>query len=426
MSDPKNGLPAADWYTDPSDPTSERWWGGLEWTNHTRPLDVAPPAAARAPLAVEAAAPLPTSAFAAQLVAAAPSMFPVQPVAASSMFSTEPVSASSMSPTEPVSASSMFPSEPVSASAMFAAQLSAPAQPFSPSQFSSAEEASEVASWLGGLNASTGSPWETTRTAPAPSFFSIPEAPGAPGVQPEGTVVPSVRSRSGRSETRASKPERTRSGKARSGNSQPEAIAPAALPKPERPGKAARPSRPAKAKSDTNVPAIVGFILSLLGFGLISLIISARGAKNASRRYHVGEAPTGRLLARWGIALSIIEIVAGLAVGGLLAYLHFFGGGLAALEQFGAGAGGTTSQNTTLAAETVVDVAPAGETIAAGMAESVQFFYGVTAQSVACPPDAASAPGSIVSCDIVLADGRALTGVQTFTDHGFSTEYLAR
>ena len=36
--------PTAGWYPDPANATLERWWGGVEWTDTTRPVPVAPPA----------------------------------------------------------------------------------------------------------------------------------------------------------------------------------------------------------------------------------------------------------------------------------------------------------------------------------------------------------------------------------------------
>jgi hypothetical protein len=36
LLDQSTGLPEAGWYTDPSDGANERWWGGVEWTAHTR------------------------------------------------------------------------------------------------------------------------------------------------------------------------------------------------------------------------------------------------------------------------------------------------------------------------------------------------------------------------------------------------------
>ena len=38
VPDYPTGVPAAGWYTDPSDPRQERWWGGVEWTHDVRPL----------------------------------------------------------------------------------------------------------------------------------------------------------------------------------------------------------------------------------------------------------------------------------------------------------------------------------------------------------------------------------------------------
>ena len=59
MPDYPPTTPAAGWYTDPGDPRQERWWGGVDWTSHTRPPQAAAPAAAPAftPAPVVAAAP---------------------------------------------------------------------------------------------------------------------------------------------------------------------------------------------------------------------------------------------------------------------------------------------------------------------------------------------------------------------------------
>ena len=44
MPDYPTNVPAAGWYTDPSDPGQERWWGGVEWTHDVRPLAAPVPA----------------------------------------------------------------------------------------------------------------------------------------------------------------------------------------------------------------------------------------------------------------------------------------------------------------------------------------------------------------------------------------------
>lgn len=38
MPDYPTNVPPAGWYTDPSNPAQERWWGGVEWTHDVRPL----------------------------------------------------------------------------------------------------------------------------------------------------------------------------------------------------------------------------------------------------------------------------------------------------------------------------------------------------------------------------------------------------
>ncbi|WP_374009882.1 DUF2510 domain-containing protein [Leifsonia sp. LS-T14] len=39
-------LPPAGWYSDPQDPTRERWWDGTGWSEHQRDRAIAPPAPA--------------------------------------------------------------------------------------------------------------------------------------------------------------------------------------------------------------------------------------------------------------------------------------------------------------------------------------------------------------------------------------------
>lgn len=51
MPDYPTSGPTAGWYTDPANPGQERWWGGVEWTHDTRPLQpvVAAPVLANVP-----------------------------------------------------------------------------------------------------------------------------------------------------------------------------------------------------------------------------------------------------------------------------------------------------------------------------------------------------------------------------------------
>ena len=58
-----------------------------------------------------------------------------------------------------------------------------------------------------------------------------------------------------------------------------------------------------------NPAAIVGFVMGIAGFGLISLIVSMMGLKKAQSFVDEGDLPSGRLLAKWGIGLSIATMV---------------------------------------------------------------------------------------------------------------------
>lgn len=49
MPDYPTSVPAAGWYTDPSNASQERWWGGVEWTHDVRPTPVAAPLPALQP-----------------------------------------------------------------------------------------------------------------------------------------------------------------------------------------------------------------------------------------------------------------------------------------------------------------------------------------------------------------------------------------
>ena len=49
MPDYPTNVPPAGWYTDPSNPAQERWWGGVEWTHDVRPLAAALPSSPALP-----------------------------------------------------------------------------------------------------------------------------------------------------------------------------------------------------------------------------------------------------------------------------------------------------------------------------------------------------------------------------------------
>jgi len=379
MSDPTSRLPAAGWYGDPSDPSGERWWGGLEWTEHIRPLDVAPPVAA-APMfppptspAPAQQPPPPASALASGAQAfgasAAPAQFELESAPAIPQFASQATNASIP----------QFASQQTGAVPQFASQQ--PATPFSASQFTTAEEAASAfgaaaaapatGSWP--AEAATGSPFGTTaRVDPYAAFGGTNQSFG-------GQPIPDWNASAG------------------------------------------RPS----SEPQSNAPAVTGFVMSLLGFGLISLIISIVGVKKATRLENAGGPATGRVLGRWGIALSIVGMVAGLIAAAAFGYWLYLAGSLGVFDDLGADTGTSTSQTEAPVAPAVVGANPVADAIASDMADDMDFMFETEAQSVTCPADATDTAGSVVTCDIVLLDGRAVTGTRTFdTAGGFSTTYV--
>ena len=84
MPDYPTNAPAAGWYTDPSNPAQERWWGGVEWTHDVRPLAAAIPPSLPAPTLAPALAPVldPTPVPAPAPVSLTAPVLTVQPVLA--------------------------------------------------------------------------------------------------------------------------------------------------------------------------------------------------------------------------------------------------------------------------------------------------------------------------------------------------------
>jgi hypothetical protein len=75
------------------------------------------------------------------------------------------------------------------------------------------------------------------------------------------------------------------------------------------------------ASKPTNPAATVGFILGVLGFGIIAIIVSAFGRSKATRLFNEGQQPVGRTLARWGTAFGILQVI---LIGSLLAIGYNF------------------------------------------------------------------------------------------------------
>lgn len=76
---------------------------------------------------------------------------------------------------------------------------------------------------------------------------------------------------------------------------------------------------PVWAPPPTNPIAIVGFVLSIVGGGVISLVLSLVGLRRARGFAERGHEPVGRTLARWGVGLSIAGLLATVVTVGIVA-----------------------------------------------------------------------------------------------------------
>lgn len=63
MADNSSGLPPAGWYADPAGSGLERWWGGVDWTETTRPKELAIASAPAAASSYGAYAAAPTASY---------------------------------------------------------------------------------------------------------------------------------------------------------------------------------------------------------------------------------------------------------------------------------------------------------------------------------------------------------------------------
>jgi hypothetical protein len=173
--------------------------------------------------------------------------------------------------------------------------------------------------------------------------------------------------------------------------------------------------------------AVAGFVLSLLGFGLISLILSILGLRKARRFAASGMWPRGRALAKWGIGLSIWTMVVGTAFLALWIYLFATSPQLLTniTESYVKGFQSTqvTPSDGTDGAGTTIDLtddtgstdAPPSDptdvgTIASHVSDQYTELNGVTPTSVQCTVQSLSGPnGPEYLCAIATPDGSVIT-----------------
>lgn len=398
--------PAAGWYTDPADSTSERWWGGLEWTDHVRPI-VAPTIAPSVPLAAAApapqlAAPSSHAAHAALPQHAAPSPLATQPsmATAAPAMAAAPAPAPAPSFDAPYSAPSFSVTTP---------EPPAPPAPVAQAPVAPAPAPAPLAPPAAQLPPAAAAP----PTLPPPSANTLVLTPAAEAAIPQyaSQLVPSADAALGVKVTAWDAIPAT------SGPSSFFTEPPAANPYPFRtappptPGTAIAPAAPAAAPTwvsggyakpvdpPSNSPAVAGFVLSMLGFNIVGLFVSLAGLRKARELEASGQRPVGRTLARWGVGISTVTLVLGVIIASL-----FFTVGSA----FFSAAGGYNKElyQATLSAEYAKQT-------------------GETPLSVECPPTGSFDRGNIIDCTVKLVDGTTfLLRTTTMTDGTRSIEQI--
>jgi hypothetical protein len=81
------------------------------------------------------------------------------------------------------------------------------------------------------------------------------------------------------------------------------------------------PAASAPLENPSNGAAIAGFVLGLIGLSIVGLFVSIAGLRKARQLDALGMRPAGRVLARWGVAFSVIGLTFSVGAGALYALM---------------------------------------------------------------------------------------------------------
>jgi hypothetical protein len=176
-------------------------------------------------------------------------------------------------------------------------------------------------------------------------------------------------------------------------------------------------------EAPSNAIAVVGFVLALLGGGLLSLILSIFGLRKARDFAAAGMWPRGRALAKWGIGLSIWTMV--LSAGFLVFWGYLFTANPALLNQLTQsysqdfqttdGTGEFTTDTDTSVADPNEPSGPSDAgSVASTVSDQMTELNGVTPTSVQCTQQGTGPNGTEYLCAIAMPDGSLIT--TTYTD----------
>lgn len=366
-------LPEAGWYADPANPSNERWWGGLEWTDTTRELRVkSAPQPHPAQPVFTGSFPPPTTPVTSTggyqpPAATAPPTFPAAPPAPAAAYPAVPPAP----PAPPAQPTAVAPYQAPTAPPQFA--IAGPAVP------TGALAITAAAAATGGFAVSTPPPvmlqpkgglggWVPAEPAPGVSELKMASGYGAALTASHDTAVsPSWYSN----------------------------------------------NNALLGTTPKNGQATAGLVLSILGLAPLGFIFSIVALAKASRIHRDGFPAIGRARAAWGLTLSILVLIAapiGVSIGLpiLRAQQEL------ALEQLAAANAGADEDLTA----GVVPI-PLGAydrtTFEQGLAEGFTQSTATAPESVTCPDTAGTAAGETITCDIIWQDAPH-TMVMTFTD----------
>lgn len=353
-------LPEAGWYVDPANASFERWWGGLEWTDTTRPLRAK----------------------------AAPKPHPAQPVFTGNFPppSSPATSSGGFPPAAPAAPAAGFaPVAPAASTGPF--PLGGPAAPGNqlaiagPAAPSAQLAIGAPAASTGGFSLATPSQglalaepqevglagWVPAPPVPGVSELSLAAGYGSVGTAPnDSTVSPSWYA------------------------SDHKFLGP----------------------TPTNGVATAGLIFSIVGLWLVGFILSIAGLVKAGRINKDGFAPIGRARAAWGLTISIVAAVV-VSVGGSLLLPVYLQAREIELEQQAAAS--LPTDELTVGAVPAPSGAYDRATFEQNLAVSFTQPEGAAPESVVCPDSAGLTAGNSITCEIMLLE-KPHTVTMTFID----------
>lgn len=158
----------------------------------------------------------------------------------------------------------------------------------------------------------------------------------------------------------------------------------------------------------TNRKAVAGFVLALLGIGLFGLIFSIGGLRKAREHESARLPPVGRVLARWGLALSIIGLVLSVILTSLVITVG------TAIFPF--------LPSSLTSGSLVPSMGGYNQVVyESTLSNDILTETGEAPQAVECPATASVDPGSIIDCTVTLADGGQVIMRTAFMDDGSRT-----